>query len=814
MIVVSLQAPRVYRSVVKETHAKEAMSWTPPDVRLMDQKGRASDRRTKRIARPRAKPDDSIWRSIWSFVRRRVAVAINPPQRGRWIKRDGRGRRRLAVEDVLLTPAAVDSLLELLVEFLVEFDRVRVDARPYDLDRFLEVDHGDLLRVLRLAERDHRGLAAQAFDIGAGVAVEVHRELLQVHPFEGHGLRVHLQDRKAAVLVRCRNEQDPIEASRSQHGGIEPVRPVRRADYSDPFEGFESVHRRQELVHDPLADPAVRVEPADVGHGVQLVEEDDAGRDLLRLLEDHAHGLLGLPDPFRHDLGALDGDEIRLGFGGDGLRQKGLAGARRAVQEDSTRRADPHPLESVGVFQGHLHGLPEFHFHVVEAAHVRPIDPWHLYEDLAHGARFDLFQCLLEVVGGDPHLLERLRGNRLVQVDVGKITPEGLHRGLARQGREVRPDETVAHVREFGQEGVPFLLGTFDRHPARVNLEDFLAAHAVGDANLDFPVETSGPSQGRIDRLVAVRCADHDDLAATREPVHKSEKLRDHASLDLARHLFPFRRDRVELVDEQDAGRVLLRLLELLAKAFFALSVVLRHDFRTLDRVEVRARLVRDGLRDQRLAGPGGAVQEHALRRVDAEAFEQLGMLEGELDHLAALHQLLLEPTDVFVGDGRRQDLALADGFLFHLDDRVILDLDDPLRGRADHHERKGSAHQRDTWDDHHIALVQGPLEQTALHEVLNALTERDLVAFADDWRDRDSLRRQHLGLADLDLVAEAHADIPPDEPIDPDDALALVFLHDAEELRCGGLLPDDLDDLADVHAERHAGLRVDPSAA
>src|SRR5438876_160965 len=165
---------------------------TPADVRLMDQKGRASERSTKRIARPRAKPDDSIWRSIWNFVRRRVAVAINRRQRGRWIKRVGRGRRRLAVEDVLLTPTALDSLLELLVEFLVEFDRVRVDARPHDLDRFLEMDHGNLLRVFRLAERDHRGLAAQAFDIGAGIAVEVHRELLEVHAFEGHPLRVHL----------------------------------------------------------------------------------------------------------------------------------------------------------------------------------------------------------------------------------------------------------------------------------------------------------------------------------------------------------------------------------------------------------------------------------------------------------------------------------------------------------------------------------------------------------------------------------------------------------------------------------------------
>src|SRR5438132_244418 len=227
--------------------------------------------------------------------------------------------------------------------------------------------------------------------------------------------------------------------------------------------------------------------------------------------------------------------------------------------------------------------------------------------------------------------------------------------------------------------------GSFNRHATRVNLEDFLAPHTVGDADLDLPVETSGSSKGRIDRLVAVRCADHDDLAATRETVHESEELRDHASLDLARHLFPFRRNRIEFVDEQDAGRVLLRLLELLAKAFFTLSVILRHDFRALDRIEVRARFVRDGLCDQRLAGSGRAVQEHALRRVDAEAFEQLRVLEGELDHLADLHQLLLEPTDVFVGDGGCQDLALADGFLLHLDDRVILDLDDPLRARADH---------------------------------------------------------------------------------------------------------------------------------
>src|ERR1700704_6695580 len=143
------------------------MSWTPPDVELIDQKGRASDRRTNRIARPRAKPDDSIWSSIWSFVRKRVAEAIDPRERGRWIKRVGRRCQGSAVEDVLLAPAAVDSLLELLVEFLVELDRVRVDARPDDLERFLEVDHVDLLRVFRLAEGDHGGLPRKHPHLGA-----------------------------------------------------------------------------------------------------------------------------------------------------------------------------------------------------------------------------------------------------------------------------------------------------------------------------------------------------------------------------------------------------------------------------------------------------------------------------------------------------------------------------------------------------------------------------------------------------------------------------------------------------------------------
>ena len=220
-----------------------------------------------------------------------------------------------------------------------------------------------------------------------------------------------------------------------------------------------------------------------------------------------------------------------------------------------------------------------------------------------------------------------------------------------------------------------------------------------------------------------------------------------------------------------------------------------------MDRIEVGARLVRDGLRNEGLARPRRAIQEHALRRIDAEPLEQFRVLQRELDHLADFHQLLFQPANVLVRHGGREDLAFADRLFLHFDDRIVLDLHDAFRRGADDHERQGTAHERDPRHDDDIALVQGPLEQAALHEVLDSLTEGDLVTLADDRRDRDPFRGKDLGLPDLDLVPEAHANISTDEPVDPDDALALVLLHDSEELRGSRLLSDDLDDLSDVDA-------------
>src|SRR5207249_10644374 len=134
----------------------------------------------------------------------------------------------------------------------------------------------------------------------------------------------------------------------------------------------------------------------------------------------------------RHDLGSLERTAGRRLLRRDRLRQERLAGARRAIEEDAARRTNPHALERVRVLEGHLDGFAAFHLHVLEAAHVGPAHAWDLHENLPHRARLDLLQGLPEIVRSDAHLLERLRGARLVPIAVGKVAPGRFHGWLLR----------------------------------------------------------------------------------------------------------------------------------------------------------------------------------------------------------------------------------------------------------------------------------------------------------------------------------------------------------------------------------------------
>src|SRR5581483_11650096 len=94
--------------------------------------------------------------------------------------------------------------------------------------------------------------------------------------------------------------------------------------------------------------------------------------------------------------------------------------------------------------------------------------------------------------------------------------------------------------------------------------------------------------------------------------------------------------DRVDLVHEDDAGRVLLPLLEQVADAGGPDADEHLDEVRPRDREERDVRLAGDRLGQERLAGARRADQEHTLRDLAAELLELLRILQ-ELDDLPEL---------------------------------------------------------------------------------------------------------------------------------------------------------------------------------
>src|SRR6267143_5681195 len=347
-----------------------------------------------------------------------------------------------------------------------------------------------------------------------------------------------------------------------------------------------------------------------------------------------------------------------------------------------------------------------------------------------------------------------------------------------------------------------------ERHASRVDLKDLESTVSVRDANLDLPVEPTGPAQRGIERIRAVRCTDHDDLAARLESVHQREQLGDDPTFHLARDLVPLRSDAVQFVDEDDARRVLFGLLEDVAEVLFALAVELRHDLRSGDRLEVRVRLRGDRLREEGLAGPRRSVEEHTFRGFDPESFKQLRVTQREFDHLPHLADLLAEPADVLVvdlGDLRRFFLRRL---LRDLDFRPWLDQDGVRAGRERRdHEVELAAHHADA---QHVAARDRPPLEDLRHVLLSA---HDPDRFRGGQG--DLLGGAGERLLEAHLVVDADPGVPPLHAIHADHAAVRVLGIAASYDRRGRLAAQDQDhvaflELQDLH---DFGVEVDDPA-
>ena len=194
-----------------------------------------------------------------------------------------------------------------------------------------------------------------------------------------------------------------------------------------------------------------------------------------------------------------------------------------------------------------------------------------------------------------------------------------------------------------------------ERQRPRVDLEDLAAAVLVRRLHGDAPVEASRAQQRGVEDLGAVGGADHDDRLGGLEAVHLGQDLVERLLAlvvragDAGRPL-PGAADGVELVDEDDRRRRLLGLGEQVAHARGADADDRLDELRRRDREEGRVSLAGHRTREQRLAGAGRPVEQHAVGDSRAEAHVPIGRLQ-EVDDLGELGLGLVDSGHVVERD-------------------------------------------------------------------------------------------------------------------------------------------------------------------
>ena len=233
-----------------------------------------------------------------------------------------------------------------------------------------------------------------------------------------------------------------------------------------------------------------------------------------------------------------------------------------------------------------------------------------------------------------------------------------------------------------------------------MHLEDRLATRAIGTIDNDLAIETAGTQQCGVEHVGAVRCGDQDHIDVGLEAVHLNEQLVERllALVVATTHAgATMTTDGVDLVDEDDARRVLLRLLEQVTNTTRADANKHLDEVGARDREERHASLARHGTRQQRLAGARRPKQEDTLRDLCAKRLELLRVLQELLD-LRELFNSLVGTSHIGKCDLRhvgRHQLGLALAEAHHLPPAALHPIHDEQPQTNEQHERQHVDQQR-----------------------------------------------------------------------------------------------------------------------
>ena len=229
--------------------------------------------------------------------------------------------------------------------FLVGENRVLLlIAGDNDLDGFLHV------RLRRggavVADSAQGGFIDDVRQFRAGCAGRHARNLRIVDVRLGLNLlRVDAEDGFATLQIRQLHGHAAVKTAGAGQRGVKGFGTVRRGEDDNAVAALEAVHLGQQLVERLFALVVAAAELAAVAllaDGVDFVNKHDAGRFLLRLLEQVAHLAGAHADEHLHKFRAGNGEERHVRFARDCLGEHGFACAGRADEQNALghRRAD------------------------------------------------------------------------------------------------------------------------------------------------------------------------------------------------------------------------------------------------------------------------------------------------------------------------------------------------------------------------------------------------------------------------------------------------------------------------------------------
>ena len=164
------------------------------------------------------------------------------------------------------------------------------------------------------------------------------RNAPHVEAFDRTATQMERENLLTRLDVGRRDEDQSVEAAGTLERLVDVPGSVRRREHEDPLVvGADRIELLQHLVDERPAG-AADVLPAREADRVELVEEEDAGRELPRLHEGVVQVPLGDAEVGIEDLLDPDVREGEAALAGRGPREHGLAAAGRAEEEDARRR--------------------------------------------------------------------------------------------------------------------------------------------------------------------------------------------------------------------------------------------------------------------------------------------------------------------------------------------------------------------------------------------------------------------------------------------------------------------------------------------